>query len=68
MEQLFDAILELIRLLLAHVLNPRPVVAQRRIGHRALKRRIIDAIEFEREEQEVQRGLRDVLLHAEPAI
>ena len=63
MEQLLDAILELIRLLLAHILDPRPVMAERRVGHGGFKRRIVDAVEFEREEQQMQRGRGDALLH-----
>ena len=62
-EQLLDAILELIRLLLAHVLDPRPVMAERGIGHRGVERRIVEPVEFEREEQQMQRRRRDALLH-----
>ena len=63
-EQLLDAVLELIRLLLAHVLDPRPVVAER--ADRAIarvQRRVVDAVELEREEQQMQRGRGDPLLH-----
>ena len=42
-EQLLDAVLELIGLLLADVLEPRPVVAERRIGHRGLELGVVDA-------------------------
>jgi len=38
-------------------------MAERGIGHRLLERRIVDAVELEREEQHVQRGRRDALLH-----
>ncbi len=62
-EQFFDAILELIRLLLAHVLDPRPVVAERGIGHRGVERGIVETVEFEREEQQMQRRRRDAVLH-----
>ena len=54
MEQLLDAVLELIRLLLADVLDPRPVVAEHGIGHRGLEPGVVDAIELELEEQEMQ--------------
>ncbi len=55
MEQLLDAVLELIRLVLAQVLDPRPVMAERRRLHRALDHGIVEAVEFEREEQEMRR-------------
>ncbi len=51
-EQLLDAILELIGPVAAHVLEPRPVMAERRIGHRRFEQRVVDAVELEREEQE----------------
>ena len=57
-KQLLDPVFELIGLLLAHVLDPGPVVAERRIGHGAFERRIVDAVELEREEQQMQRGRR----------
>ena len=63
MEQLLDAVLELVGLLLADVLEPRPVMAERRIGHRGFELAVVDAVEFEREEQEVHRDRGDALLH-----
>ena len=62
-EQLLDPILELVGLFLAHILDPRPVVAERRIGHRRVELFIVDAVELEREEQQMQRGGRDAFLH-----
>ncbi len=50
-KQLLDAIFELIGPVAAHVLEPRPVMAERRIGHRGFEQRIVDAVEFEREKQ-----------------
>ena len=62
MEQLLDAVFELIRLLLAHILDPRPVVAERVIAHRGVQRRVVEAIELEGEEQKMQRRRGDLLL------
>ncbi len=62
-EQLLDAIFKLVRLLLAHVIEPRPVMAERRIGHRRFEYCVVDAIEFEREEQKMRRGRGHALLH-----
>ena len=62
-EQLLDPVLELIGLFLAHVLDPGPVMAERGIGHGGLERGVVDAVELEREEQEMQRGGGDALLH-----
>ena len=63
MEQLLDAVFELVRLVLAEVLDPRPVVAERGIGHRLVERRVVEPVQVEREEQQVQRGRGDALLH-----
>ena len=54
MEQLLDAVLELVGLVLADVLEPRPVMAERRIGHRRLEHGVVDPVELEREEQQMQ--------------
>ena len=62
-EQLLDPVLELVGLVLAHVLEPRPVVAERGIAHRRFQHRIVDAVELEREEQEMQRRGGEALLH-----
>ena len=62
-EQLLDAVLELIGLLLAHVLQPRPVMRERGRLHGRFQRRIVDTVQFEREEQHVDRGRRQPLLH-----
>ena len=37
-------------------------MAERRIGHGGLQRGIVDAVEFEREEQQMDRGRRDALI------
>jgi hypothetical protein len=50
-EQLLDAVLELIGLFLAHILDPRPVMAERGILHRLFQHGVVDAVELEAEEQ-----------------
>ena len=60
-KQLLDAIFELIRLVLAQILDPRPVMGELRRLHRALDHGIVDAVEFKREEQQMQRGRRQPL-------
>ena len=62
-EQLLDAILELIGFVAAHVVEPWPVMAERGIGHRGFKNGVLDAIEFEREEQQMRRRRRHALLN-----
>ena len=62
-KQLLDAILELVGPVAAHVLEPRPVMAERGIGHRRFEQRVVDAVEFEREEQEMRGGRGHALLH-----
>ena len=62
-EQLLDAVFELVRLVLADVLDPGPVMAERGIGHSLVQRRVIEPVQVEREEQEVQRGRGDAFLH-----
>ena len=62
-EQLLDAVFQLIRLLLADVLDPRPVVAESGVRKRLLDQPVIDAIEFEREEQEMRGSGGDFFLH-----
>ena len=63
MEQLLDAVFELIRLVLADVFEPRPVVPERRLLHGGLELGVIDAVELEHEEQEMRGRRRDALLH-----
>ena len=63
MKQLLDAIFQLVRPVAAHVLQPRPVMAQRRIGHRRFQELVVDAVELERKEQQVRRRRRQPLLH-----
>ena len=60
-EQLLDAVLELIRLVLAQVLDPRPVMPEFRRLHRMLDHAIVNAVELEREEQQMRRGRRQPL-------
>ena len=55
MKQLLDAILELVRLVLAQILDPRPVMREFGRLHRTLDHGIVDAVEFEREEQQMHR-------------
>jgi hypothetical protein len=62
-KELFDAILELIRLVLADIFEPRPVMPQRRLLHRGFELCVIDTIELEHEEQEMRGRSRDALLH-----
>ena len=62
-EQFLDPVLELVGLVLAHVLEPRPVVTERGIAHRLFQHRVVDAVELEREEQEMQRRGGEALLH-----
>jgi hypothetical protein len=49
-EQLLDAIFELIRLVLAHVFEPRPVMAERRLPHGGFELGVVDPVELEHEE------------------
>ncbi len=62
-KELLDAVLELIGLVLADVFDPRPVVRQRPILHGGFELGVVEAIELEREEQEVRGGGGDALLH-----
>ena len=62
-EQLLDAVLELVGLLLADVLDPRPVMSERGVGHRAVEHVVGDLVELEREEQEVRGRRGDLFLH-----
>ncbi len=58
MEQLLDAVFELIRLVLAQILDPGPEIAKLGRLHRALDHIIVNAIELEAEKQQVRRGRR----------
>ncbi len=62
-KQLLDAILELIRPVTPHVFEPRPVMAERRVGHRRIENRVVDAVELEREEQKMRGSGRHPVLH-----
>ena len=61
-EQLLDLVGELVRLLLADVLEPRAIVAERRRRHRGLQRGVVDPVELELEKQEVARERRHLLV------
>ena len=62
-EQLLDAVLELVGLLFSHVLDPGPVMAEGRLAERLLDQRIVDAIELQREEEKMRRSRGDLVLH-----
>ena len=63
MKQLLHAIFELVGLVASHVFKPRPVMAERRVGHRGFEQAIVDAVELEREEQKMRGGRCHALLH-----
>src|SRR3954468_22300753 len=63
MEQLLDPIFELVRLVLADVFDPRPIMAERRLLHGCFELGVVDPVELEHEEQEMRGGSRDALLH-----
>ena len=52
-EQLLEFVGELMRLLLADVLEPRTIMAERRRPHRRLEPRVVEPVELELEEQEI---------------
>ena len=62
-EELLDAILELIGLVLADVLEPRAVVAELGIGHRRFELGVVEAVELQHEEQQMRRCAGEALLH-----
>ncbi len=62
MKQLLDAIFELVRLFLADVLQPWAVMRQRLHAHGAFQERVVYAVQFQREEEEVRRSRRDLVL------
>ena len=62
-EQLLDAVFELIRLVLADVLEPGPIMAERGIAHRRFELGVVEPIKLEHEEQKVDRRRGDALLH-----
>ena len=52
-EQLLDFVGELVRALLADVLEPRTIMGERRAAHRRVERGVVEAIELEFEEQQI---------------
>jgi len=46
LEKLLDAILKLIGFLLADVLDPRPIMTERRIRHGAFQHGVVDLVEL----------------------
>jgi hypothetical protein len=63
LEQLLDTVLELVGLVPADILDPRPVMTERCVRHRLVQYRVVDAIELQREEQQMQVGRGEALLH-----
>ena len=62
-EELLDAILKLVWLVLPEIDHPRPVVSEQRVGRqRFLDQRILDQVEFEREKQQMRRRVGHPLL------
>ena len=61
-EQLFAAVVELERLLLADVLEPGPITGERPGGRCRIDQRILQPVQLQLEEQEVRRGVRHLLL------
>ena len=57
MKQLLEAILELIRLFLAQILDPRTIMTEFGRLHRTLDHGIVDPVKLEREEQQVDDAL-----------
>ena len=63
MEKLLDAILELVGLVLPQIEHPGPVVTKHRIGVQCLEdQRVVDEVQFEREEQQMRAGVGHFLL------
>ena len=62
-KQLLDPVFQLVWPVTAHVFEPRPIMAERGIGCRRLDQGVVDAVEFEREEQKVRRGGGEPLLY-----
>src|SRR3954470_7167351 len=60
-EELLELVVELVRLLLAQILDPGTVVRELGGLHRAVQNIVIDAIELEREEQQMRRCRRQAL-------
>ena len=62
-EQLLDAILELVGLVLPQIEHPGPVVAEHRIGVECPEnQRVVDEVQFQREEQQMRAGVGHLLL------
>ena len=62
-EQLLDAVLELVGLVHPEVEHPGPVVAEAGVGvERGVDQRIVDQVEFQRKEQQMRAGVGHLLL------
>ncbi len=53
MKELLDLVVELIRLVLAQILDPGPVMGERLPCHRRVEDRVVDAVQFQPEEQQL---------------
>jgi hypothetical protein len=62
-KELLDSIFQLVGLLLADVFQPWPIVPQRGVLHGGFKQTILNAIEFEYEEQQMRRCRRETILY-----
>ena len=62
MEELLDLVVELVGLLAADVFQPRLPAGERTGGRRLFQKFVLDAVQLEREEQKIRRGVGDLLL------
>ena len=63
MEQLFELVLEFVRLLLADVFEPRLPTRERLLAGRGHQRGVVHPIELKLKKQELRRSVGDLLLH-----
>ena len=54
MEELLNPVFQLVGLFLAHIVDPRAVVAERGIAHCAIELRVVDPVEFKGEEEQME--------------